>query len=117
MGEELKLNIKASISQYTQLDKEIKVLKTELKKRELQKKELTNELIKLMDNTNVDCFEMGNNALVHKKMITRQCLSKKYLKEVLKENLNDDNYVEKLLTIIMENRTTKETDTLVCKEI
>jgi hypothetical protein len=117
MEPELKDKIKNVLIQYTTLDKDIVLLKEELKKRVTMKKELTQDLLTLMETTNVDCFEMGNNAVIHKKRKTRQSLSRKYLKQVFLQHMDDDVYVEKLLDIIMENRNIKHVDTLICKEI
>lgn len=115
MDQNIKNKIKNFVEDYTKLEKDIKLLKTELKKRTELKKTLTSDLVSLMETTNVDCFEMGNDAIIHKKRKTRQCLSRKYLKSVLSEHMKDDAYVEKLLTIIMDNRSIKETDLLLYK--
>lgn len=116
MNQELKAQIKTCITEYTQLDREIKLLKDELKQRNAVKKEMTKKLVSLMESTNVDCFELGKDSIVHKKKKTKQCLSKKYLKTVLSENVDDEAYAEKLLDVIMENRNVREVDVLVCKE-
>lgn len=117
MDEKLKNDIKKFISEYTKVDKEIKVLKDELKKRTDIKNELATQLVSLMEGTNVDCFEVGNNAIVHKKRKSRQCLSRKYLQSILNEHIPDKNYVDTLLNAIMESRSVKEVDLLVCKNI
>jgi hypothetical protein len=115
MDQNIKDKIKKNVEDYMKVEKDIKLLKDELKKRNELKKGITEELVSLMNTTNVDCFEIGNNAIIHKKRKTRQCLSRKYLKTVLNEHINDDMYVEKLLNIIMENRIIKETDLLLYK--
>lgn len=115
MDKDIKNRIKKFVEDYTNLEKDIKILKNELKKRTELKKSLTSELVALMNTTNVDCFEMGNDTIIHKKRKTRQCLSRKYLKSVLSEHMKDDVYVENLLNIIMENRSVKETDLLLYK--
>jgi hypothetical protein len=117
MDENLKNKIKGFIYEYATVDKEIKALKDELKGKTEKKNELTNQLVLLMRDIQVDCFEIGNNAVIHKKRKTRQCLSRKYLKSVLSDCITDQPYVETLLDIIMERRNVTEVDLLVCKNI
>lgn len=117
MDEKLKSDIKSFISEYTKVDKEIKLLKDELKKRTDKKNEIASMLVSLMEGTNVDCFEVGNDAVIHKKRISRQCLSRKYIQSILNEHIPDKKYVETLLDAIMDSRSVKEVDLLVCKSI
>jgi hypothetical protein len=117
MDQELKEKLKARISDYVKIDKEIKILNDELKKRNETKKNLTQQLVNMMENTNIDCLESGNNAIIHKKRKSRQCISRKYLKSVFDEYINDSVYTEGLLDAIMEKRHVKVVDTIVCKDI
>lgn len=117
MNKELEMKIKQYLTDYTHLEKEIRDYKIELKKKTERRKELTRELVLIMENTNIDCFELGKNSVLHKKQKMRQNLSKKYLKTVLTEHIKDDNYVDTIINTIMDNRETKEVDTLVYRDL
>lgn len=117
MDETLKNKIKGFITEYATIDTEIKALKNELKNKTEKKEKLTSQLVLLMTDIHVDCFEIGNNVVVHKKRKTRQCLSRKYLKNVLSDCIADQPYIDSLLDIIMDRRQITEVDLLVCKNI
>lgn len=117
MDDSLKENIKMCIFEYTSIDKELKLLKDEIKARTEKRDELRSKLVSLMKNINVDCFEIGKEAVYYKKSKTRQCISRRYLKNVLSDNIQDADYVETLLDIIMEGRAVTEKELLVCKNL
>lgn len=117
MEQELKDKLKICLNDFVKLDKEIKVLNEELKRRSDMKKNLTQQLVLMMETANVDCLESGNNSVIHKKRTSRQCLSRKYLKSVFDEYIKDEKYTDGLLDAIMERRNVKITDTIVYKEV
>lgn len=112
----LKEKIKDAVSDYTCVVHEIKKLKNELKLHLLKKKELSEKLLLLMKETNIECFETTNDVIVHRKKKVYQNVSKKYLNSVLNEKISDNDLVNNIIDIIMNNRKMKIIDELVCKE-
>jgi len=96
------------IKKWIKIDNEIINLKTELKNNKLIKKELTNHLIKIMQNNNIDCFNINDGLLIYKKKQIKQNLSAKFLYKKLEEYYIDTpNKAEELTKFILENREEK----------
>jgi len=115
-GTSFKECVKNLISDYAVLDNEIQLIKQELKKRMNTKKDITSRLVVLMESSNVECFETGSSSVVYKKKKSRQVISRKYLKGVLDDTIDDPDYANRLLETIMENRAVKLTDVIQYKD-
>lgn len=115
MENELKDKIKETVSEYTTVVRELTALKNEVKQRNLRKKELSEKLVGLMRETNVDCFETTNNTIIHKQKKVHQCVGKKYLNSVLNDNFKDGDMVENIVDIIFNNRKIKIVNEMICK--
>lgn len=106
---ELINNIKSWIG----LDNEIKILQKEIKNRREQKKLLTNELVGVMKNNDIDCWNTGEGKLIYSKTKSKAPLSKKHLlNSLLKFFQNDETTAKELSKFIMETREIKEKENI-----
>ena len=82
-----------------------------------KKKQLSDSLINIMENNEIDGIDINNGKLVYRKNKIKTSINKDYLLKVL------DNYFEKypeidttdVSTFILENRPIKEKSTLIIK--
>lgn len=100
------------IKEWVKNDNEIRTLQREQQKRKLEKKKITQNLIEIMRNNQIDCFDINDGQIMYKKKEVKQPITKTHLMNVLSTFYNGDSEkVNELNTFIMENRksVTKET--------
>ena len=108
--EELILNIKQWISQ----DDEIKNLQKKLKECKIEKKQLTENLLEIMKNNEIECFDINDGKLLLHKSKTKCALNKKTLMESLEKyfermpNIDTDE----VSNFILDNREIKITENI-----
>lgn len=108
--EELVNNIKQWISQ----DDEIKDLQKRLKECKLEKKHLTDNLLEIMKNNEIDCFDINDGKLLLHKTKTKSAINKKTLLQSLEKyfermpNIDTDD----VSNFILDNRETKITENI-----
>lgn len=100
--EELVHNIKNWLS----LENEIKVLQKELKERRERRKTLTNSLVEIMKDNEIDCFDISEGKLIYTKNKVKSSISKQYLLETLNKYFDDNPGVDadELGQFILDNR-------------
>lgn len=100
-----------NVNSWVHLDDEINRLQHEM--RELKKKKLaiTNVLVDVMRENNVDSFDMKDNSLLYKKETIKQSINKKMLLSALQKLYKDDE-VEKIIDCVLEQRTVKTKETI-----
>ena len=105
---EIKENLKKNVKEWIKLDSEISTYKKEIKTRLDSKKKISEELIKIMKNDNIDCFNIPDGSLVYKKNIVKKSINSKTLLLSLKKyyaNLEEDSKLaEELTKFILDNR-------------
>ena len=78
-----------------------------------QKKLLTKELVGVMKNNDIDCWNTGEGKLIYSKTKSKAPLSKKHLlNSLLKYFQNDENTAKELSKFIMETREIKEKENI-----
>ena len=108
--EELISNIKEWIAQ----DDEIKNLQKRLKECKLEKKNLTENLLEIMKNNEIECFDINNGKLLLHKSKTKCPLNKKTLLQSLEKyfermpNIDTDE----VSNFILDNREIKITENI-----
>tara|TARA_Y100000591_G_C21771233_1_gene665685 strand:- start:162 stop:524 length:363 start_codon:yes stop_codon:yes gene_type:complete len=107
-NQDTKNDLKNNIKNWLVLENEIKVLQKELKERRNKKKEFTQEIVNVMKQNEIDCFDIKDGKLMYTKNKIKSSLSKKHLLTSL--NLyfkNDKNTITELSNLILNSR--KET--------
>lgn len=104
MNEELVDNVKRWIT----IDNEIKEMQKKMKAFRKEKKALTESLVNVMKENEIDCFDIQNGQLQYTRTKTKAPLSKKHLlTSLMKFFENDKSTVEKLGTFILDSRQEK----------
>jgi len=112
--EELVNNIK----EWIQIDNELKQLQKAAKERRERKKELTQDLVEIMKNNEIDCFDINDGKLIYSKNKVKSSLSKKYLLDSIQNFFKEDTLKAQQLTeFIINNREEKVKETIRRKNI
>ena len=107
-----------TIKEWMSINNKVSELQKVLKDLRVKKKQLSDTLIKIMENNEIDGININNGKLVYRKNKVKAPINKDYLLKVL------DNYFEKYPEIdtndvgsfILDNRPIKETSSLTIKQ-
>ena len=95
------------------IEKEMRMLSKELKERRERKKQLTAELVEVMQSNEIDGIDVSDGKLVYARRKTKAPLSKKHLMVALAKYFQeDDAMVSELSQHIMDSRDVKIVDTI-----
>ena len=109
---ETKEELITNIKEWIKIDNEIIKLKQEIKERNAKKKSLTEELVDVMKENNIDCFNINGGAVLYKKNIVKKPINSKMLLTTLQTYYKENFEMSKEITEhILNNReeVTKET--------
>ena len=111
--------LKGNIINWLKFDNEIKELQKLIKIKRKEKKEVTNNIVEVMRNNEIECFDAGGEGkLIYTKNKTKAPLSKKHLLASLGTYFNGDNEgANKLATFILTSREDKIKETIKRKMI
>lgn len=102
---ETKEQLVNNIKEWIKIDNEINQLKADIKERNNKKKELTQNLVDVMKNNKIDCFDINGGALVYKKTTVKKAINGKTLLSALQNYYkNDPKTAEDLTKHILESR-------------
>lgn len=102
---ETKEQLVNNIKEWIKMDNEINQLKAEIKERNNKKKDLTQNLVNVMKNNQIDCFDINGGALVYKKTTVKKAINGKTLMAALQNYYkNDPKIAEDLTKHILESR-------------
>ena len=87
-----------NIREWIKIDSDILLLKNDIKKKQTQKKLLTDNLVKVMKTNSIDCFDINGGSLVYNQMKTKKTISGKYLLQQLEKYYKDQPEVAKEVT-------------------
>jgi hypothetical protein len=107
-----------TIKEWVTINSKMKELQKQMKDLRNSKKQLSDTLIKVMENNDIDRFDINNGKLLYKKTKTKGQMNKDYLLKML------SNYFEEYPEIdtndvsmfLLDNRPIKENSSLVIKE-
>lgn len=102
-----------NVKEWLLIDKKINELKKEVKEHNNKKKLLTNNLVNVMKNNSIDCFDINDGSLVYKKNVVKKPISGKSLLSILQNYYKTEpNIAEELTKHIMNNREEKVKETI-----
>jgi len=102
-----------NIKEWIKIDNEIAQLKADIKDRNNKKKTLTSDLVNVMKNNQIDCFDINGGALVYKKNIVKKPINGKSLLSILKNYYkNDPKVAEDLTKHVLDNREEQVKETI-----
>tara|TARA_E500000178_G_C16734937_1_gene623296 strand:+ start:293 stop:643 length:351 start_codon:yes stop_codon:yes gene_type:complete len=96
------------IRNWLAIENDIKDLRKLLREKTEKKKQLSNELLSVMKENDIDCFDITNGKLMTSKIKIKETVSKKMLLRVLTDYLDKPEEVVKLTDYILDSRTVKE---------
>ena len=106
-----------SIKEWIKLDNDIIKAKTDIKEKTNRKKALTENLVVVMKNNSIDCFDINGGALIYKQKTTKKPISAKYLLAELQKIYKDQPEVATDLTKqLLDNRELTVKDE-ICRKI
>jgi seryl-tRNA synthetase len=96
------------IRNWVTTDSELKSLRSEIKRLNQEKKQLSNKLIEIMKQNEIETIDMNEGKLQYKKSTVKAPISKKHLISCLESYYkNDSSVIEELTTHILDSRETK----------
>jgi hypothetical protein len=98
-----------NIKDWMKVDHEMKALQKELKERRIRKKELTDSLVHIMKNNEIDCFDLSEGKIMYTKNNVKAPLSKKHLLTCLGQYFSEIPGIQsdEVANYILENREVK----------
>ena len=98
-----------SVKEWIKADNEIKLLQAEIKKRRIQKNKLSETLVDVMKNNEIDCFDLSEGKIMYTSNKVRAPLSKKYLLESLANYFGDNPNIDSgdVAEFVLDNREIK----------
>ena len=104
------------IKDWVKIDNEMRTLQQEMHKRKSEKKRVSQLLIEIMRNNQIDCFDINNGQILYKKKNVKQPITKSVLLEVLSTYFQgDSDKVNELNNFILDNRKVVTKETIVRK--
>lgn len=93
-------------------EKELKLLQSEIKLRRNKKKEISEQLVGIMKNNEIDSFDISEGKIIHTQKKTKTALSKKHIFTALSTYFaeNPEVEVEEISDFIMGSRDVKIID-------
>lgn len=97
------------IKDWIDIDDKLKIIQNSMKELKLQKKNLTTNLLSIMKENEIDCFDINSGKIVYCKSKTKAPINKKTLLETLEKYFEDRNDVDvaAVRDFVLENRETK----------
>jgi hypothetical protein len=95
-------------------DDQIKVLQAQIKEKREKRKKLTTDLVSIMKDNEIDCFDINSGKIMYCKNKSKLPLNKKTLHETLEKYFNDRPDIDVTLVrdYVLENRETKVTENI-----
>lgn len=105
-----------NVRNWVKLDNEIRALKKEENNRKKEKKDINNQLIELMRDTEIDCIDIKDGQLCYSKKNVKKPITKKVLLNILSKYFEGDvERAENANQFILDNREEITKETIVRK--
>ena len=102
-----------TVKEWIIVDNEMKKLQKEMRNKREEKKELSNILVDVMRNNEIDEFDVNDGKLMYKMNKRKTTISKKHIMETLKKYFKEDNEkAEELTSYILESRKETVSETI-----
>lgn len=98
-----------TIKEWIEHDNKIKILQKEIKEHRSEKKELTDSLLEIMKENEIDCFDINNGKIIYCKNKVKTPLNKKSLLETLEKYFENrpDIDASDVSNFVLDNREVK----------
>jgi hypothetical protein len=113
---ETKEELVKTIKEWVKIDNEIRALQKEVKKRLDEKKNISKNLIDVMRNHEIDCFDLKDGQIMYTKKNVKKPISKKSLLDILAKYCEGDIIkAGEINNFIMDNREEVVRESIVRK--
>ena len=110
---ETKEQLMKGIKEWVQIDNELLKMKSKVRELNTKKKELTDSLVGVMKQNEIDCFDINGGSISYKKNVVKKPITGKTLMATLSEYYKSDPTVaEELTKYVMNNREEQVKETI-----
>ena len=108
----------ATIKEWIEVNNKLNDIMKVVKEHRNKKKQLTDSLVFIMKNNEIDCFDINNGKIVCRTTKTRAPINRQNLSKALEQYFidNPDIDTNEVSNFILESRQVKETNSLVIKQ-
>ena len=111
-------DIKSLLNEWVKIDNELLEMGKKQSKLKLEKKEISDELMKVMRTDNIDCFNIRDGKIMYKKQNGKKAITAKVLQSLLRSYfVNNVEEADAVNTFALENRQEKITESIVRKKV
>jgi len=98
-----------NIQEWLKIDKDVKMLQNEIKERRKKKKNISNSLLGIMKDNDIDCFDINNGKILYTKNKVKAPINKKHLQKCLNNYFINNPSVkcDDVCNFILNNREIK----------
>lgn len=114
---ETKTQLVNHVKVWIKLDEEIREMQTRIKEKKTTQKELTNELVSVMKENQIDCFDLSDGKLIYTNTKIKQSINKKLLLSSLSKFFVNDDDLQKVTEHILGSRSEKTKENIKRKKI
>jgi len=101
------------VTEWMDSDNQIKSMQKSIKAVRDRKKVLTGQLVTVMKDNEIDCFDINDGKLIYSKSKSKQAVSKKVLLDALHKYFSDKpETADELVEHILDSRGEKITETI-----
>lgn len=113
---ETKEQLVNTIRKWIKIDNEIRALQKESNKRKADKKKISSDLIEVMKNNEIDCFDINDGQILYSKKSVKKPITQKVLLDILSTYFKGDALkASEINNFIMESRESVTKETIVRK--
>ena len=107
-----------AIKKWISIDSKMKKLQSEMKDMRNEKKNLTNNLVEVMRENDIDCFDVKDGRMIYTKRTVKAPINKKTLQTTLEKFFKgkDCDLSEEAVQFILDNREESVKETIRLKE-
>ena len=106
-----------SVKEWFKIDNELKVLQAEIKLRKERKKELTDALVTVLRDSDIDGWNTKEGKLEYVKTKTKASLNKQHIRASLAKFITNEEQVDAMTQFIYESRGVKEKESIKRKDV
>ena len=108
----------ATIKEWIEVNSKLNDIMKLAKEHRAKKKQLTDTLVAIMKNNEIDCFDINNGKIVCKTTKTRTPINRQNLSKAIEQYFidNPDIDANEVSNYILESRQIKETNSLAIKQ-
>lgn len=102
-----------TIKEWISVDNEIKTLQKQIREKRQDKKELSDMLVDIMKNNEIDEFDVNDGKIIYSKNKVKKSITKKHLLKAMSDIFKDNPEKAKEITsFILESREEKVNETI-----